>query len=665
MICIKAIYRKEIIVGIKTRLCLLAIGCSLAIPFALANPTDDYSARPQFLGKTITKNYYDGQSDDLLTAGWSYAALSQRKMDKTFDKMDAASRRKIAYFNNIIALIDTTEAGGYGRLTTIKRNPIPIAGFEYLSYALNEQNQLDTTLMLQIPDNFDLKKSCIIVAATSGSRGIYGAVGTVGSWALINGCAIAYTDKGTGSGFYFFDEQKGYSITGEYSRASEKNVLTYFNETDLQQSRLLKHFPTAIATKQAHSQDNVERKFGEYVVQATKFALFQLNAHFAENKHRFTPENSLIIAASISNGGAASLRAVEFDTNGLFDGVVAAEPNIYPPQNDTLEIIKTGVKVATHSTPGYDYFIAQNLYSPCALLSKPVAQTAHKQQLEDWCNRLKTDGYIQGDSTPSLAANAIMKLSALGIGENKQLLSPLMDAIKIWPALAITYTNQFGRFAFEDTICDSIFTALNPQGEPVALGSDRRERLFADSNGIPPTAGIAIYNIDKEKSAYDLAVCFDKLSNTARVREGINEVIASGNLHQTPTIIVHGENDNLVEPNHTSRAYYGTLLHRKMHTPEKIRYFEVRNAQHFDAFLTLPQFASTYVPLHYYFEQSLDLMLAHLTQNKSLPPSQVVNTNTRNIYEDGVEPLEIDHLPALSLKPTDPILLKDNQLIIP
>ena len=37
---------------------------------------------------------------------------------------------------------------------------------------------------------------------SSGSRGVYGAIGTAGEWGLKRGCAVAYADKGTGMGVH-------------------------------------------------------------------------------------------------------------------------------------------------------------------------------------------------------------------------------------------------------------------------------------------------------------------------------------------------------------------------------------------------------------------------------------------------------------------------------
>ena len=49
---------------------------------------------------------------------------------------------------------------------------------------------------------------------------------------------------------------------------------------------------------------------------------------------RFIAANILVIAASVSNGGAAVLRAAEQDTAGLIDGVVAGEPSAQPNSLD-------------------------------------------------------------------------------------------------------------------------------------------------------------------------------------------------------------------------------------------------------------------------------------------------------------------------------------------
>src|SRR5438046_219863 len=60
----------------------------------------------------------------------------------------------------------------------------------------------NVTMMAQIPATFDRNNPCIVTATSSGSRGVYGAIGTAGEWGLKHGCVVAYTDKGTGIGVH-------------------------------------------------------------------------------------------------------------------------------------------------------------------------------------------------------------------------------------------------------------------------------------------------------------------------------------------------------------------------------------------------------------------------------------------------------------------------------
>jgi hydroxybutyrate-dimer hydrolase len=113
-----------------------------------------------------------------------------------------------------------------------------------------------------------------------------------------------------------------------------------------------------------------------------------------------------------------------------------------------------------------------------------------------------------------------------------------------------------------------------------------------------------------------------------RLGVGVAQVLASGRLHATPTIILHGRSDALIAPNHSSRAYYGlNRLRDGGNAPT--RYYEVTNAQHLDAFNALPGYSDRFIPLHNYFVDALDLMWAHLTAGDALPPSQVVKTTPR------------------------------------
>ena len=69
--------------------------------------------------------------------------------------------------------------------------------------------------MVQVPDSFGIGQTCIVTAPSSGSRGVYGAIATAGEWGLKRGCAVAYTDKGTGMGVHDLSSDTVNLITGE------------------------------------------------------------------------------------------------------------------------------------------------------------------------------------------------------------------------------------------------------------------------------------------------------------------------------------------------------------------------------------------------------------------------------------------------------------------
>jgi hydroxybutyrate-dimer hydrolase len=639
-----------------------------------SNAASDHSA-PKFLAKKVIKNYYSGKQDDLLTAGWSKQQLAQRKLPQTDQKIDAQWLRKAAYYNNIIALIDTTDAGGYSRLFG-PLNSSAISGFEYLSYSTDAKGQFAATLAMQIPDSFNWKTPCIIVAASSGSRGIYGAVGTVGSWALANQCAVAYTDKGTGTGFYFYDSNSGYTLDGLY-RSQQQNTLSFADNTTQLTKRFLANQPTAIATKHAHSQNNIEKDSGKYVIQAAKFALYQINQHYQSDNsarhYRLNQENTLIIAASISNGGAASLQAGELDQSELFDGIVVAEPNIYVANNHQVAILENNTKYQKGEHNSYQYFISKNLFGPCALLteqalSAPFSQHPgiNQQQLKNWCTQLKTDGFLSSTEITKLPQEAAQKIFEIA-GQRKQTLAPFMQLIELWPALAMTYSNQYGRYSLAENLCTVYFSAIDKKAEPAFLSDNERAQLFATSNGIPPTAGVKLLS-SQQFDSYQQAKCFYQTSQHQRVQQGVNEIYTSANLNSIPTIIIHGQEDNLIAPNLSSRTYYANVVANN--PKQTIKYYEVTNAQHFDAFTALPMYATEFISLHYYFEKSLELMLAHLTEKKALPPSQLVHTKTRQVKNNQIEPLSKAHLPDISRSTQSKINLirsssGDLQLIIP
>ena len=184
----------------KTRLIVALAAAVLAACGANEHDSnEDLNIRPGYLG-AISSTAYDGQSDDLLTAGLGKTGLGALTPPPFADPGNptAAELRRLAIYNNYRAVLDINPFSGYGTLygpnvdargnVTVSEGKIP--GTEYLAFT--EQN---VTLMVQVPNNFDPANPCIVTGTSSGSRGIYGAIGTSGEWGLKNNCAVAYTTR--------------------------------------------------------------------------------------------------------------------------------------------------------------------------------------------------------------------------------------------------------------------------------------------------------------------------------------------------------------------------------------------------------------------------------------------------------------------------------------
>src|SRR5208282_717757 len=71
--------------------------------------------------------------------------------------------------------------------------------------------------------------------------------------------------------------------------------------------------PNRIAMKHAHSQQNPEKDWGRDTLRAIKFAFYVLNlergavASSGANLATFNPDNTIVIASSVSNGAGAAL----------------------------------------------------------------------------------------------------------------------------------------------------------------------------------------------------------------------------------------------------------------------------------------------------------------------------------------------------------------------
>jgi len=691
-----------------------AVAASLLLAGCWGNDTytPEQNLKPAFVG-TVTKNTYDGVSDDLLTGGLGKTGLQGAAPAVAIPAAPTASElRRLAIYNNYRALVDVAANGGYGTLygpnVDVNGNPTlgegKVAGTEYLAYADDGSGKLNVTMMVQIPSTFSPDAACMVTAPSSGSRGVYGAIGTAGEWGLKHGCVVAYTDKGTGNGIQDLATNTVTLQNGVRSDATAAGKNSNFT-SDLTGADLAAYnaaFPNRQAVKHTHSQQNPEKDWGKNVLDAVRFAFYALNEERAARntdgtaKVDFKPSNVTVIASSASNGGGASVAAVEQDTEGLIDGLAVSEPNVTLAPGGNLVVVRGTTTLNGTGRPLYDYFTLANLLQPCAALSSaasgsPGAAFINTTLATNRCNALKAKGYVTGATTADLATDAMNQLIAYGYQPESNVLHASLYGLNATPSIVNTYANTYGRFSVRDNLCGLSYASTDAANKPTAIPAATLAQEFGTSNGIPPTTGINIINNDSVGGPVnsvvsvspstgvtdynvDGAVCQRDLwtANTAfaqRVKSGVAELYRTANLRGKPAIIVHGRDDGLVPVSFTSRPYYG--MNKVVEGPgSKLAYIEVTNAQHFDTFIDnalLPGYDSRYVPLHYYFIKAMDAVYANLRSNAALPQSQVVRTVPRGGTPGSAPPLTTANLPPIAITPApaNAITFSGNTLTIP
>ena len=679
----------------------------------------DINTVPSFVRGEISNTYHDGSTDDLLTAGLGVTGLKAAAPAFSNPAAPTASElRRNAIHTNYRAVVDYTDAGGFGRLFGPNIDTAgnasgegKVAGHEYIAVSDSGNGRQNVTLMVQVPDSFDPKRPCIVAGTSSGSRGVYGAIGTAGEWGLRRGCAVAYADKGSGNGLHDLNSNEVHTINGLLTTRANAGLNALFSVelSDAERTAFNTAYPNRVAYKHAHSQQNPEKDWGRYTLQSIELAFYVLNQRYGnlvdgQRTRSIHPTNTLVIASSISNGAGAALAAAEQDTQGLIDGVAVSEPNAQPGSNSSLVIQQGSTPVATHSKPLIDYFTYANLYQPCAALSSRTVQglsaafwpTSYNTAAQNRCQSLREKGLLSTDTLAEQANEALDKLHAYGWASEQDYLhqSHFRFATN---AIVMTYVNAYGRFSVADNVCGFSFANTAADGSVAAQLRNTQAALFATGNGVPPTSGInVVYNpsvggakldflatspsTNRQDMALDGALCMrslvtgrdpvsgnsltgDARSQADRVAQGISEVQLSARLRGKPTLIVSGRSDALIPVNHASRAYVGKALLQDGTAP--IRYIEVTNAQHFDTFIALGAFLgydTRYVPLHPYFVRAMDAMWNHLSQGTALPASQVVRGVARGVGEK----LEASNVPAWSATPgSQAISFSGNTLSIP
>jgi hydroxybutyrate-dimer hydrolase len=147
------------------------------------------------------------------------------------------------------------------------------------------------------------------------------------------------------------------------------------------------------------------------------------------------PENTLVIASSISNGAYAALAAAEQDTRGLIDGLALSEPNV------SLADVRSTLDTST----------LLNVYVPCASLAdsnRAAPFDAVPRPLrEARCASLAKKGLLRSSTLAQQAAESQRIINEYGILPDANLVLPSHYNLAVMQGIAVSYANSYGRFS--------------------------------------------------------------------------------------------------------------------------------------------------------------------------------------------------------------------------
>ncbi|WP_167370287.1 3-hydroxybutyrate oligomer hydrolase family protein [Gilliamella mensalis] len=665
------------------------------------NTSVEVNSNPQIGNTTIQKpkwlvrdtlTYYDGDSNDLVTAGLGFTPLSTATISPEVENPTKPNfqERRQAKLNRYI---DTKN--GEGTLFGFRKQELTplfdgkIAGTEILAI----QKQDGVGMLLQIPIDFDKNKPCIVAVPATDSDGVLNAkdVQIRGLWGLRHNCAVVYNDKGLGNGIYDIDHNLGFTLWGEVQSGS---MLFYPSINNREQ--YIQKYPHRYAIKQLHSKLNTEARWGEHVLKSLEFAFYEINSMFSPNDQIiFNKDNTLVLVYGASDGGGAALKAGELDDQNMIDGIVAVNPQIQPNLDTFPVTLKIGSsapqQLDAKSIANYSAYGA--LYIPCAIPAikaykdnSYVPYANYFLYSQERCNALK-NAKLLTNGTPK---EALEKLHKYGWTLEMDIQLPYFYYTESI-GLPYQYISAYGKYDVTENMCN--FSVASTQQNPIyysgkvaPLEEISFEQIWGMANGHLPlwnshdatvldlvenedlnTPRREFYSSSQTKDIIDYgtegSICVYQKSQEPRVEEGIKQVMASGNLHGIKTFIVHGRNNVKQLPNYTSRAYVA-LNSLVEGTQSQLRYIEVENASYLDG---RPPFDNTLLPIDYYGEDAIEWLWANLTTQATLPVSQVVHTKPRGGKSGYAPQITNKNLKPIMQSPNrnDVIQKNDGKLILP
>ncbi|WP_143010742.1 3-hydroxybutyrate oligomer hydrolase family protein [Cupriavidus necator] len=625
----------------------------------------------------VRRTHYDGIRDDLITGGYGVAAMLSGSARPAYED---PLRPSAAELRRAVLLRPGNPANGFGTLYGPNVDPSTgklyeddgkLAGDEVLAFTAGPSGR-STSILLQVPVTFRPDAACLVVTATPGSQNVWADMQRAGYWGLRRGCAVAWTDKGTGAGIQDLDS--GTSTTQDGTTATAAPDLRLDVLTGAPEARQFAHAkPNRLAFKWASAGWNQEADWGRAVLNAAAFALAELESRTWPGQQRLSRERITVIASGYSNGGGAVLRAAEQDHHHLLDGVVSLAPQIYIRADPDIVIDDRGRRWAGSARSSYDFLSYANLYKACAALA--VADDPLASGLafaSNRCQSLAEKGLLRSQTVKAQAQEALRKLHDFGFLPDADIATA---ASAIGNQGVLGQASQFGQFRVHEHLCKLSFASVDRDGAPRAADPQLLAQRFARLwGGTPDGSQVALINDDDPRGPredgrsisrstgrndYDMdaALCLRRLFTgedpaAMRVRRGIDAIAASARLRGKPAIIVHGRSDEIEGPNFTSRPYAATQS-RNEPSASRLRYIEVVGGMHGESRISSPGFDVRMAPVSIYQVRALEAMLAHLREGKPLPDSQVIHPVPRAGRPGQAAPTTAESLPPLQPRAID------------
>ncbi|MFU8877642.1 MAG: 3-hydroxybutyrate oligomer hydrolase family protein, partial [Wenzhouxiangellaceae bacterium] len=536
--------------------------CGVSAPEQVEDPV-------RMPGETLETPHRNG--DDLLTAGLGLSGLRGPAPDT--DPGSAGDLRRLSIHQDWRGLVDLTATGGFAADDRLPAVP----GREFHAFAQLPGASQPFRVLLQLPDAFNPDKPCLVVAAASGSRGIYGALPVAGPWALPRGCALVLTDKGAGTDLFDHASGSGVALAGTLAERGHA-VLGLAPEPAP---------APLVSIPHAHSGDHPEADWGRHTIEAARFGLGMLQQAFPDRS--MSADRVRVIATGISNGGGAVLRALELDDAGLFDAAVVAAPNITAPD----------------ARPLFDYATEAALLQTCLLadpeflMQLPMANPMLLASAQQRCQSLHAAGML--DQPAPAAARAALLESGFTPEALEQ--AAVNTGLDLWRSVAAIYASAYLRRSVDAMPCGYQVASLDADGNPAPADADIRGLWWANSSGVVPGErlgwidGLAGQN--PEDPALPGLRCLRDLwtgqdESAVALRAAVEQTRATARLPDIPVVILHGLQDGLIPIDFSARPYVQAA---RANGADQVRLLEIDGAQHFDVLVPFPGFSNRYRPL--------------------------------------------------------------------